>query len=67
MGLKFQTSNNGLVFLVTSPIQELTQSPLLGIKDTPLTQEIPWFQELGAETNIYFLLSHYSHLEKEKI
>ena len=43
-GWKFQASNHGLVFLVTSPhpgaIQAPNQSHLIRTKDTPITQEI---------------------------
>ena len=58
-GLKFQVSNRGLVFLVTSPhpgaIQEPTQSHLIRTKDALITREITRFsgtlcQELGSKT-----------------
>ena len=43
---KFQASNHGLVFSVTSPIQDCTQGPLILTKDTLITQKIP--KSLGA-------------------
>lgn len=59
---KFQASNHGVFFLVTSShpgaIPKPTQSHLMRTKDTPITQEITMVsgtlcREPGAEINIH--------------
>lgn len=71
---KFQASNQGLIFFCDqAPIQEPTQSYHIRTEVTPITQEIPrdlgvvcqeqglkinYYQELGAETSVVFLISH---------
>ena len=66
---QFQASNYGLAFLVTSPhpraIQKPIQSHFIRKKDTPITQEFqePSSGNQGAETKVYFPLSHKTILQ----
>ena len=49
-GLKFQASNHGLAFLVTSHhpgAKEATKNYLIRTKDAPITQEFQGLQERG--------------------